>query len=89
MSIEQAYREIDRTLRAQGVDHTAYVLWGAVRSNETVIDFAVPLGSPNREVTVRAIESVLAADRGRDRISAFALELARFALERERRSSAA
>ena len=88
MSIERAYLTIDRTLRERGTIHASYVLWGAVRSGTAVVDFAVPLESPNRPETIAVIESVLGEDRGRDRISAFAMELARLALERERRSAA-
>lgn len=61
MSIELAYTEIDRSLRARGVDHPAYVLWGAVRSNSAVIDFAVPIGAPQREAFAFAIAACTSA----------------------------
>ena len=88
MSIELAYREIDRTLHEQGTILASYVLWSAIRANAAVIDFAVPLGNPDRGAILATIESVLGRERGRDRISAFAMELARLALDRERRSAA-
>ena len=88
MSIEHAYREIDRSLKNRGALNASYILWGAVRAEAAVVDYAVPLESPNREATLGAIESVLGKGRGRDRISAFAIELARLSLASERRTAA-
>ena len=88
MSIEQAYRKIDRALCERGGKAPVVVLWPAIRDGRSVLDFALPIGTPERAGVVEVIERCLGPARGRDRISAYTLQLARVPLEFDRRSAA-